>query len=98
MVVLEDADADDPRREIELRFAANEALLGLLARRDVEKQAHLAPGAAIRIVEEAAVRLDPHDVAGVGADDSILGSVRRVLALGAIDLGQHALEVLGMYT
>ena len=46
---------------------------------------------------EAAVRLDPHDVARVGADDSILGSVRRALALGAIDLGQHALAVLGMY-
>ena len=93
VVVIEDTDADDARREIELRLAPDQAFLGLLARRCIERNADEPRGAPGGVVQEAAARLDPHDVARVGLDDSILAAEQRAFRFGSVELGEHALAV-----
>src|SRR5690606_19972118 len=74
--------------------APDETLLGRLTRGGLEAHADQARGTTRRIVLKASMRLDPHDLAVIGTNDSMLASVRRVLALCGIERGQNARAVL----
>src|SRR6187200_2945068 len=79
VVVIENADADDARREVELRLTPYQSLLCQFSCRRVEAHAHEAARSTGRVVQEPAARLEPHGAGGVRADDSILGSIRLAL-------------------
>src|SRR5688572_2996539 len=73
VIVIENADADDACREIELCLAPYQALLRQLACRGLETHTDEARGTTGRVVQEAAARLEPDGGGGVRPNDSIFG-------------------------
>ena len=96
VVVIEHADVDEACRELELRLASDQTLLGLLARCRIERYADDTRGAPGRVVQEAAAGLDPYHLARIGLDHPVLAAEQRVLPLGSLELGKHALAVFRM--